>query len=123
MELPKAVPQIAQILKGNKIKVKPNGGKTITQPDMVLSIQQVLERSLRGMEILGYEPIFYGTKNPELVGFENLDTLQKIEFARHFKKVAQDQLDEMEATRKAEALAKIEAQKQNSSQTESQNQL
>lgn len=123
MEQIKAVSLWTHYNAPKKIRVKQNGGKSITQPDMVLSIQQVLERSLRGMEVRGYEPIFYGNKNKELVNFENLSQLEKIDFARQFKKAASDAVSELEETYKAKQIAKIEAEKQIKSQTESQKQL
>lgn len=96
---------LAQILK-RPSKTKLHGGKSITQPDMTISIAKVLERSRLGMAIQGYEPIYYGTKNPELIGFENLSKLEQIEFAREFKKAADDQMQQAktEALERAKAL-------------------
>lgn len=86
-----------------------HGGKSITQPDMALGIATILERSRRGMEIQGYNPIYYGNKNIELTGFENLSEIEKIEFVRRFKKAAEDQVIEFkkiqDEARKAEAIA------------------
>lgn len=71
---------------------KKHGGQRLTQPDMALHISDILQRSRLGMELQGFEPIYLGKEHKELVNFENLNKLEKIEFARKFKKATQDQI-------------------------------
>lgn len=101
MELKTPVPLQTHFRGQRGIRVNKNGGQSKTQPDMTLSIQTLMQRSAAGMELQGFEPIFYGKSNPELIGFENLDKIEKIEFARNYKRYADDQLDDYQAKVKA----------------------
>jgi len=80
-----------------KIKVVPNGGESLTQPDMALPMSKLMERSKLGMQLQGFEPIFYGDKHKELVNFEMMTKQEKLDFVRKFKKTAQDQVETLQA--------------------------
>lgn len=93
-----------------------HSGISITQPDMTLGIATLLERSKRGMEIQGLDPVFLERKFDDLVGFENLSKIEKIEFTRKYKKYAEDQVKQMEL--KIEEAKKAEQFKENQKEVE-----
>jgi hypothetical protein len=96
----------------------PYEGESLTQPEMTLGIMEIYNRSMRGMEINGFTPIYYGKKHKELVGFENLSKLEKIEFAKKFKKYASDEVQKL----KNEA-DKNNLKVQNETQTNNENNI
>lgn len=84
-----------------------HGGKVITQPDMSMSIQTIMENSKLGMQMRGFEPIYLGEKQPEFIDFENMSLMEKLDFAKAYElnvkgkiKDAEIELQKLESERK-----------------------
>lgn len=68
-----------------------------TQPDLALSIGQIVNKLQSGQTIPQTEmPVYLGDAFQEMVGFENLTKLEQIDFAREFRNKAQKAMDEEE---------------------------
>lgn len=95
-------------------------GKSKTIPNQSMNINQIVDRTNRGQTVIQKEGIYIGDKLPEIVNFENLDTLDQIDLVRELvaDKGAKNQkvVDEIKAKQKEiddkkadENLAKIKA--------------
>lgn len=111
MEALKIVTSVAVLIAtSTKREVKKHEGKSITQPDMALGIAEILRKSQIGMEVKGFNPVFYSGKNKALVGFENMSKIDQIEFARKFKAYAADQVKALKDKANQDAKDKKDAE-------------
>ena len=65
-------------------------GKSLTQPDMALSVQEIMRRSAAGMPLAAIQPVYLGDNFKEFINFENLSTIEKLEFSRKYKATAEN---------------------------------
>lgn len=101
---------------------------SLTQPNLSQSIGQIVNRIQSGQSVPQTEmPIYLGDTFKEMIGFENLTKLEQIDFAREYRKKAQDAYDdadkktkELNAQKAAENAANAILQKQ---QAQAQNPL
>lgn len=58
----------------------------ITQPNLGMTIAEVVRKVQQGQTVPQSMPMYFGDKLQQLVGFENLTKVEQISFAREFKK-------------------------------------
>jgi len=89
-------------------------GESLTTPGQVLSLRTIRERYSRGQSVVSY-PGEYDSPLPP--GYENLNRMEKLDFARQIKsdlnemRIAVEQKEQLKAQKRREDDIKAEAEK------------
>lgn len=95
------------------IKVANLSAEGITQPNLGMTIAEVVRKVQQGQTVPQSMPLYFGDKLQQLVGFENLTKVEQISFAREFKKQVTEAY--IEAEKEAKKL-NIEAQQKSAAE-------
>ena len=59
--------------------------RSLTQENLGMSLKTIIQRIQSGQQVPSGMPVYLEDKFPEIIGFEKLTNLEKIDFVRKFK--------------------------------------